>query len=162
MNLTSREKTARYRVKILAIKNPHIPSTQICSKCAKRKSRKYFSKNEHRRNKLNGWCKKCMKKISKKYLKSKAKQSREARVVLRLEVLTHYSKGKPHCACCKIFVLEFLGIDHIKGGGNRHKRIVRHIYLWLRKNGFPKGFRVLCHNCNQSLGAYGYCPHDTK
>jgi hypothetical protein len=32
---------------------------------------------------------------------------------------------------------------------------------WLRKNGFPKGFRVLCHNCNFAHGHYGYCPHKT-
>lgn len=30
---------------------------------------------------------------------------------------------------------------------------------WLKRNDWPKGFRVLCHNCNSSLGYYGYCPH---
>lgn len=136
--------------------------TKVCFKCGLRKARKKFSKSACRKDGLNGWCKKCMKKISAKYLKSKAKQSREARVALRLQVLSHYSGGRPVCACCGIDELEFLSIDHIKGGGSRHKREVRHVYLWLRKNDFPKGFRVLCHNCNQSLGAYGYCPHDIQ
>jgi len=27
--------------------------------------------------------------------------------------------------------------------------------------GYPTGFRVLCHNCNQAIGLYGYCPHKT-
>lgn len=30
---------------------------------------------------------------------------------------------------------------------------------WCRRNGYPKGFRVLCHNCNMAIGFYGYCPH---
>ena len=32
-------------------------------------------------------------------------------------------------------------------------------YRWLKKNKYPKAFRVLCHNCNVSYGLYGYCPH---
>jgi len=135
----------------------------ICPRCEKPKPAIAFSKDHCRRNGRSGWCKKCMHKTSQKYLKSKARQSREARIALRIEVLTHYSGGKkPFCACCKIQILEFLGIDHIKGGGRKHKQKVRHLYHWLKKKGFPKGFRVLCHNCNQSRGAYGYCPHDSK
>lgn len=30
---------------------------------------------------------------------------------------------------------------------------------WLKKNDYPKGFQILCHNCNMSKGFYGYCPH---
>lgn len=33
----------------------------------------------------------------------------------------------------------------------------KNLYYWLLVHNFPKGFRVLCHNCNQSLGMYGYC-----
>jgi hypothetical protein len=33
------------------------------------------------------------------------------------------------------------------------------IFLWLIRNGFPSGFRVLCSNCYFSHGHYGYCPH---
>jgi hypothetical protein len=32
----------------------------------------------------------------------------------------------------------------------------------LIKNNFPDGFQVLCHNCNMSIGLYGYCPHQTE
>jgi hypothetical protein len=105
-----------------------------------------------------------MKKKRHVYLPRKAKASKISRQKLRIEVLTHYSKGKLRCACCGIKMLEFLGIDHIRGGGAKHKREVvgSHLYDWLKKNNFPKGFRVLCHNCNQSLGAYGYCPHGLK
>jgi hypothetical protein len=27
-------------------------------------------------------------------------------------------------------------------------------------NGFPSGFRTLCHNCNMAKGLYGTCPHE--
>jgi hypothetical protein len=33
------------------------------------------------------------------------------------------------------------------------------MYAYLIRNNFPEGYRVLCHNCNQSLGYFGYCPH---
>ena len=31
---------------------------------------------------------------------------------------------------------------------------------WIIANDFPDSVRVLCHNCNQALGFYGFCPHD--
>jgi hypothetical protein len=30
------------------------------------------------------------------------------------------------------------------------------------KENFPPEYRVLCHNCNQSHGWYGYCPHEKE
>lgn len=78
---------------------------------------------------------------------------------LRIAAIEHYGKT---CACCGESSLEFLCIDHISGGGNRHRKQVgcgRNFYSWLKKNNYPEGFRTLCHNCNQSLGYNGYCPH---
>lgn len=75
----------------------------------------------------------------------------------RVAVLNHYG-GK--CACCGETRLEFLALDHINGGGRQHRRTVKiRWWEWVRRQGFPKEFRVLCHNCNQSIGIYGYCPH---
>ncbi len=76
----------------------------------------------------------------------------------RIECLQHYG-GK--CDCCGEGRAEFLAIDHIGGGGLRHKKEIGNqpIDQWLKKNKYPSGFRVLCHNCNMSLGFYGYCPH---
>lgn len=79
---------------------------------------------------------------------------------LRVKVLTHYGGSPPRCACCQEALLEFLGLDHIHGGGRQHRKTIRtRWWEWLRNNDYPPGFRVLCHNCNQSLGVYGYCPH---
>jgi hypothetical protein len=79
----------------------------------------------------------------------------------RFRVMEHYSGGEPKCECCGEDRLEFLCIDHVNGNGKQHRRELGHkrIVDWLEMNGFPEGFRVLCHNCNLSHGFYGYCPH---
>ena len=77
---------------------------------------------------------------------------------LKLEVLTHYSQGQIKCNCCGEQCFEFLTIDHMHGReiktdtGNR-------VYLRLKKEGFPKGYQILCFNCNIAKGIYGFCPH---
>lgn len=82
----------------------------------------------------------------------------------RLECISHYSNGKNSCKCCGENHLEFLAIDHINGGGSKERKEIKKkyysIYSYLIKTGFPEGYRVLCHNCNLSLGFYGYCPHE--
>jgi hypothetical protein len=79
----------------------------------------------------------------------------------RLQVLEHYSKGKIECACCGDQTYEFLGVDHINGGGNAHRKKLKSKYIlsWLVQNNFPTGYQVLCHNCNLAKGFYGKCPH---
>jgi len=81
---------------------------------------------------------------------------------IRLECLRHYSNGIPRCECCGETLIEFLGIDHINGGGSRHRKEIKggDICSWLKTRNFPKGYRVLCYNCNLSRGFYGYCPHE--
>ena len=86
---------------------------------------------------------------------------------LRLSVLVYYGGDPPRCACCGELSLEFLNIDHVKGGGQAHRRQINvssggHFYRWLIKNNFPEGYRILCCNCNSSHGNYGYCPHEDK
>lgn len=66
------------------------------------------------------------------------------------------------CACCGLTIPEFLTIDHIDGGGTRHRRLIGwgvNFYYWLVKQGLPDGYRTFCMNCNWSYGQYGYCPH---
>jgi hypothetical protein len=80
---------------------------------------------------------------------------------IRSEVISYYSKGSLKCACCGETENMFLCIDHIEGGGykDRRFRCGTQLYRWLRKNSFPTGFQVLCHNCNLAKGFYGECPH---
>ena len=64
------------------------------------------------------------------------------------------------CFCCGETIREFLTIDHIHGGGNKHKKERKcGIYGWLVRHKFPKGYRIACFNCNCSRGRVGYCPH---
>jgi len=66
-------------------------------------------------------------------------------------VYNHYGGYK--CALCPESRPECLSIDHINGGGKKHiKEIGNDILLWLVRNKFPEGFRILCMNCNHSLG----------
>lgn len=98
---------------------------------------------------------------NKEKYKPKKKASEHKRYLeVRKKVLTYYGGNPPRCACCGETQDEFLTIDHISGGGTKHrKRIRRPFYRWLLENNFPEGYRVLCMNCNHSLGQYGYCPH---
>jgi hypothetical protein len=87
--------------------------------------------------------------------------SKRWRVARKLEALSAY--GGPFCRCCNEDILEFLSIDHIKGGGNKHrKKVGANIYTWLKRNKYPKGFRVLCMNCNFAKKHGKVCPHKRR
>jgi hypothetical protein len=120
---------------------------------------RYYMKNKERKNKY-GMEQRLRK---KEYLKEYARKRNFDNKML---VLRYYSdNNEPFCCCCGEKHFEFLAIDHINGGGNKHRKQLglksggASFYRWLIKNHFPAGYRVLCVNCNFSLGAYGYCPH---
>ena len=91
------------------------------------------------------------------------KKAREANN--RLNVLQHYSKLLSNsesacCNCCKESEINFLAIDHIAGKkqmdsepeliklGYRSTFQTNGLIRWILNNNFPKGFQVLCTNCN--------------
>lgn len=94
------------------------------------------------------------------YQASQRRRNREAKMLC----LRHYGGDDPACKCCGEQLPEFLCLDHKDGGGNKHRAEIKQagsgLYHWVKKNNFPPIFRVLCHNCNFSLGLYGYCPHE--
>lgn len=74
-----------------------------------------------------------------------AVSSREYRRRVKREVIEHYGR---QCALCGEGDLSVLSIDHIGKCGNQHRReIGGNLEVWLRRNGFPDGFRILCQNC---------------
>jgi len=87
------------------------------------------------------------------------------RAQLIKEVFEHYGGVPPKCICCGETIFEFLTIDHLKGGGTKHRKELKrngdHFYLWLRQNNFPLGFQVLCYNCNcgRARTLNKTCPH---
>lgn len=82
---------------------------------------------------------------------------------MRKKVLDAYGHT---CACCGETVEAFLCIDHIAGGGGKHRRSLgisggssQNFYRWLINENFPEGFQTLCHNCNFAKHTQGLCPH---
>jgi len=148
----------------------HIPTKEMREKMRDAKLKnpvKFWSgkKHPHRgRKKLTLE----QKELSLQLRKNKGRiQSKEANKKRRIIVLEYYSGKLPKCACCGESTYEFLSIDHINGGGNKHRKEMGmkngkggNIYHWLIKNNFPEGYQVLCHNCNMAKGFYGICPHN--
>lgn len=85
---------------------------------------------------------------------------------IKEEVINHYG-GK--CNCCGETEHAFLQIDHINGNGNAHRREIQAKYhgrvpmaLWVKRNGFPEEYQILCANCNNAKAIYGICPHQAN
>lgn len=121
--------------------------------------RKWQKKNRER-------CQEACRTDYQKHKKRYKRKHKEYNRRLKMKVLVAYGGNPPKCACCGESHIEFLCIDHIHGGGAEHvKKLARNgikLYTWLVKNNFPEGFRVLCYNCNRSLGIFNYCPHHTE
>ena len=82
--------------------------------------------------------------------------------LVRLEAIAAYGG---QCACCGEVRQEFLTIDHINGGGNKHRKALNgsSVFDALKREGFPKDrYRLLCYNCNCALAHRGYCPHERE
>jgi hypothetical protein len=78
----------------------------------------------------------------RKYIKNKREEQKTI-------IFNHYSNGKNCCELCGIIDMDVLSVDHIDGNGTQHRKDMRgrHIEDWLIKNNFPKGYRILCMNC---------------
>lgn len=80
---------------------------------------------------------------------------------LKFEVISHYGA---ECRGCGEKHPDLLCLDHIYGGGNEHrsklkKNSGRSFYAWIKSEGFPPEFQLLCFNCNNTKGILGYMPH---
>lgn len=159
-----------------------------CTRCKEYKEESEYNKNGHSADGLAYYCKPCTSeynrlqhtlhksKEGRSLIKSKragawnkSPENKERRAFtnkayrqrIRMEVIKAYG-GK--CECCGEPRREFLAIDHIEGGGNKHRKQLRRgghgFHHWLRNNNYPSGFRILCHNCNSALGYYSRCPHN--
>ena len=109
---------------------------------------------------------------------AKAKNTRDNN---RLKILQYYSKNLSHsdipcCNCCGLNEhTDFLAIDHIAGKkqmdsepelvklGYKSKFKVGKLQKFILDNNFPKGFQILCHNCNHAKSVpenKNVCPHE--
>ncbi|MGO9705743.1 MAG: hypothetical protein ACLPYZ_11035 [Limisphaerales bacterium] len=128
-----------------------------CKDCKKRIEKERHEKHcrinpEYEREKRNRWA-------SSNREKQRA-AGKKHRLKIRAAVISAYG-GK--CKCCGEATMEFLSIDHIDGGGKAHRAATHgHTYADLFRRKFPKGYQVLCHNCNLAKGFYGICPHQKQ
>jgi len=127
---------------------------RICIKCGKSKpaTSEYFYSPKSQKYRLDTGCKDC-----------RVLEARTIRAQIKQVILDHYGNK---CACCNEFRKEFLTVDHINGDGAEHRKILgkaqsrgTNFYRWIIRNNFPDNLRILCMNCNWSLGQLGYCPH---
>lgn len=153
----------------------HMNETKVCSKCKQAVPLEKFAK---RTNGLAYWCNPCnalhsreyrkknkvrvaeIQKRSKEKYKSKTSQhAKEYQKRLREKVFAVFGNK---CACCGETNKEFLCLDHKLGGGCQEAKKLgtRGVFVRVLREGFPREkYQILCHNCNMSLGFYGYCPH---
>ena len=118
---------------------------------------KHCGKRPHAKSGV--WCSECL----------EARRIYEQGYALRKKLEVYEAYGGAWCNCCGETELLFLCMDHVDNNGAEHRkelkaggenRMGRDMYNWLKKNGFPPGFQVLCQNCN--WGKYrngGVCPH---
>jgi hypothetical protein len=96
------------------------------------------------------------------YKVHKNQQHKTKREIEKAIVYDHYGR---ECKCCGESNMEFLSLDHIKGGGRKQRKQngKQHLYGWIIKNNFPSDFQVLCMNCNFARGKTNnknkICPH---
>lgn len=157
-------------------RKPEAPDgTQVCIKCNAVLTTENWGKANRRLH--THICRRCYNKrasvgyyTKRKNLKwvwqSRQKQ-RESRHTRKFQVLAHYgNNGVPQCMCCGEKEFQFLSIDHIvpirRKRENRSSSTGDKLYLWLIRNGYPKGFQTLCMNCNWAKGFYGRCPHQVN
>ena len=101
--------------------------------------------------------------------KDKIKAQQKAyRIASKIDVFSHYSKkisnsDIPICSCCGYNDIRFLNLDHIKSRKNipQKEKKLNGIRLWkyIKSQGYPDGYQVMCFNCNIAKGNRKYCPH---
>jgi len=114
----------------------------------------------------------------KKHGKKISTQQYGTRTENKEKLFSHFSKGKPKCACCGVKGTDFLTVDHIiprkkmgkykklKKLGFKEKMKTDYLVGWLLKNidnkFVLKYFQILCWNCNRGKFLEGICPHKIK
>jgi len=109
----------------------------------KEASKRYYEKNKDLVNER-------AKRFALENPKDTRKYMRTLRVKNREAALRQYGGENPKCKKCLLEDKRALDVDHIDENGSTHRRELGHysIYAWLKKNNYPKGFQILCRNCN--------------
>lgn len=166
-----------------ALAGGKVVSWTHCQACTNLYMQLYRDKNRARYNEYQReWRAKHRDKLRKKFVENRrskiAKMTAEELVAFRKyeankvkaqsaiikdQVFTAY--GGWICNCCGEQERAFLTIDHMLNDGYKLRKEKVHghstrFYRWLKNNGYPKDFQVLCMNCNFGKRMNnGVCPH---
>ena len=151
---------------------------KACNKCRRILPSSQFWKCRAKKIGLHAQCKECVKAkhlyASEPYQRWRQKNrhkileyGQQYRMWSKMEAFIHYSGTPPKCACCGELELAFLTIDHINGGGTRERKTTNarggvSLSIYLRKRGWPPGYRILCYNCNCATAFVKVCPHQRQ
>jgi hypothetical protein len=154
-------------------------ATKRCARCKEDKPLTEFSPNKRYTLDVSSYCKPCNSKSSVEYAKrnrEKVTAYQRAWTLANRDRLTARNRERTQaikqaainayggmCACCDATELVWLTIDHVADDGAAKRRSGEHthghkFYVWLRDQGYPDGFQVLCFNCNWAK-SHGGCPH---
>jgi len=144
--------------------------SRICWDCNRKRIREWKTLNRERYlagvKRWNYQNREQQRQYRKNNLEAARRRSRDSRRRLRLQVLQHYSPLL-RCHRCDFSDLRALTIDHVEGHGAAHRRTLGRsaqtaFYTWLRSQGYPSGYQVLCMNCqfikrveNGEMNQYG-------
>jgi hypothetical protein len=131
---------------------------KICPHCKENKSAEYYYANRRAKDGLSSYCKQCQNVIrrykranklgfyAQKDRDATRKRMREKIVVRKQLILNHYGQ---QCTRCGFNDIRALSVDHINGDGAKHRKEIPscNLYEWLIDNDYPKGFQILCMNC---------------
>jgi hypothetical protein len=131
------------------------PTTNFPHKSGKSQRRSICKRCIRQQRRTKGQCIRCSNLATPGYtrcercLKADAEKAKAKHLRHRQEAINRYGGACKHCQENRLLLLT---IDHINGGGNRHRQTMgeggNRIYVWLRKHTYPNGFQVLCYNCN--------------
>lgn len=114
-----------------------------CKKCRDITQRAYFLVEANRQKRRD----KYSTPKSAPFRSNERARFRAIDAALKLEVLTFY--GPEHRLCCSwpgclIADIDMLSLDHTNNNGAEHRKTVKKVYRWVKKQGFPEGFQTLC------------------
>jgi hypothetical protein len=121
---------------------------KVCGSCVDFKPWSAFPEHKGRKDGHTAYCSACNARYAAEY---------QDRVV---DAMFSAYGGK--CVCCGISRRTFLQIDHVDGNGAAHRKETRRtggfpLAHWLRANGWPEGFQILCANCHAEKTKRGRC-----
>lgn len=125
------------------------PGRTLCQACID--ARSAVSSKRYRTNRENGKCGYCGSDVEADHVLCKRCRGVQDDLRAREKLAAFNAYGGPVCCVCGEDDIAILEVDHINGGGCKHRRSIKNlsIYRWLKQHDYPPGFRVLCPTCNK-------------